>query len=92
MTDNAAARSVIVHRTASTGISAFSGLFSIPSVVMQIKGSSDEVELHFFVDEPSVLLFTADGSSAATVVVYPSSIYNSFDGADAEYREWLSIG
>lgn len=91
ITVHAAARSVIVHRTASTGASAFSGLFSIPSVVMPIKGSSDEVELHFFVDQSSVELFTADGSSAATVLVYPSSIYNRFDGADAEYRELSSI-
>ncbi len=91
MTVHAAARSVIVHRTASTGKSAFSGLFSVPSVVMPIKGTSDEVELHLFVDQSSVELFTADGSSAATVLVYPSSIYNRFDGADAEYRELSSI-
>ncbi len=91
ITVNAATRSAIVHRTASTGKSAFSGLFSLPSVVMPIKGTSDEVELHLFVDQSSVELFTADGSSAATVLVYPSSIYDRFDGADAEYRELSSI-
>ncbi len=88
---NAAIRSIVVHRTASTGASAFSGRFSIPSVIMPIKRASDEVELHLFVDQSSVEIFTADGTSAATVVVYPSKIYDRFEGADAEYRAFSSI-
>lgn len=91
ITIHAATRSAIVHRTASTGKSAFSGLFSLPSVVMPIKGASDEVELHLFVDRSSVELFTADGASAATVLVYPSGIYDRFDGAEAEYRELAPV-
>jgi len=91
ITVNAASRSAVIHRTASTGASAFSWQFSIPSVVMPIGGTSDEVELHLFVDQSSVELFTADGTSAATVVVYPSGIYDRFDGAEAEYRELSSV-
>ena len=89
---NAAIRSLIVHRTGQTGAASFHGLFSIPSISVPIRGTADEVELHLFVDRSSVELFTADGTSAATVLVFPSEIYNRFSGADgAEYRELQSI-
>ena len=67
-------------------------LFSIPSISVPVRGSGDEVELHFFVDQSSVEIFTADGTSAATVLVFPSQMYDRFTGAaGAEYRELNSI-
>ena len=92
ITVNAATRSLIIHRTGDTGASSFHGLYSIPSIIAPVNSDSDEVELHIFVDQSSVELFTADGTTAATVVVFPSEIYNRFEGAEgAEYRELESI-
>ena len=89
---NAAIRSLIIHRTASTGRCDFHGLFAVPSIVAPINSDSDEVEFHIFVDRSSVEIFTADGATAATVLVFPSSIYNRFSGAsNAEYRELSTI-
>ena len=91
ITVNAAIRSLIIHRTAATGRSDFHGLFSIPSIVAPINSDSDEVELDIFVDQSSVEIFAADGATAATVLVFPTSIYNHFEGADAQYRELFTI-
>ena len=89
---NSAIHSLIIHRTGDTGAASFHGLFSIPSIPVPVRADADEVELHIFVDKSSVEIFTADGTSAATVLVFPSEMYNRFGGAaGAEYRELASI-
>ena len=85
---NAATRSIIAHRNKQTGETAFSGNFSLPSVVAPLNTSGNTVTLRFYIDQSSVELFTADGSMAQTLLVYPKSIYNSLtvDGKPATGR------
>ena len=85
---NAATRSIIAHRNKQTGATAFSGNFSLPSVVAPLNTSGNTVILRFYIDQSSVELFTADGSMAQTLLVYPKSIYNrlTVDGKPATGR------
>ena len=87
-TYNAATRSVIGHRGQQTGDVSFNGMFSLPSVKAPINTEGESVTLRFYIDQSSVELFTADGSMAQTVLVYPKSIYNSVtvDGQAATGR------
>ena len=92
ITVNPSIRSLILHRTADTGAASFHGLFSVPSIVAPVNSDSNEVELRIFVDRSSVEVFAADGATAATVLVFPSQMYDRFTGAaGAEYRELESI-
>lgn len=92
ITVNPGAGCLVVNRSSVTGAVDFNPNFSIPSMVAPLHTAADEVELHFFVDQSSVEIFTADGTTASTVLVFPTSIYNRLEGADGvEYRELKSI-
>jgi fructan beta-fructosidase len=92
---NAAARTLIAHRTAASGKTSFNGSFSIPSMQAPLNVSGNTVTLDLFVDQSSVELLTNNGAMSMTNLVFPQSIYNRFTvtGADceAQYRSLSSI-
>ena len=83
---NAAARSIIAHRTSASGATSFNGTFSIPSMQAPLKVSGNTVTLDFFVDQSSVELLTAEGTMSMTNLVFPQSIYNRITVTGAECK------
>ncbi len=73
---NAEARSLTAHRTSATGLTAFNGTFSIPSMQAPLNTEDSTVTLDLFVDQSSVEIFTQNGSMSMTNLVFPKSIYN----------------
>lgn len=92
---NAAARTLIAHRTSASGKVGFNGSFSLPSMNAPLNVSGNEVTLDIFVDQSSVEIFTQQGTMAMTNLVFPQSIYNSLtvEGAtcEAKVRELKSV-
>ena len=86
---NAAARTVVAHRTSQSGQTGFSGTFSIPSMQAPLSTTGSKVTLDFFVDQSSVELFTSDGTMSMTNLVFPQTIYNTLNVAGAEYEAQL---
>ena len=75
-TYNAATHSIIAHRNKQTGDVSFNGSFSLPSIIAPVNAEGADVTLRFFIDQSSVEMFTSDGATAQTLLVYPKSIYN----------------
>jgi len=92
---NAAARTLIAHRTSASGKVGFNGSFSLPSMNAPLNVEGNEVTLDIFVDQSSVEIFTQQGTMAMTNLVFPQSIYNSLtvEGAtcEAKVRELKSV-
>lgn len=78
---NAATRKLIMKRNGDTGNVSFSDRFALPSVQIPLNTVSDQVALDIYVDAASVEVFTENGSSASTAIVFPKSIYNIVSGA-----------
>ena len=51
---------------------------------MPVEGNEDSIELDIFVDRSSVEFFTADGTSAMTMIVFPENIYDKIECASGE--------
>lgn len=83
---NAAARTLIAHRTSATGQSKFNGTFSVPSMQAPLKVTGNTVTLDIFVDQSSVEVFTLNGSMSMTNLVFPNSIYNHMTVTGAHYE------
>jgi fructan beta-fructosidase len=92
---NAAARTLIAHRTSVSGQTSFNGMFSIPSMQAPLCVKDNTVTLDLFIDQSSVEIFTQNGSMAMTNLVFPKSIYNrlSITGStyEAQIRRLKSI-
>lgn len=87
-----AAGRMVVRRNASTGASSFHNLFSIPGESVPLPAGETELELHVYADRSSVEIISADGTVAATNLVFPKSIYNRISGADnVSYRALRSV-
>lgn len=80
-------------RTFATGAQISS--FSIPSVDGNLYSSESAVTLDIYVDQSSVEIFSADGTTAMTNLVFPSSIYNQISvpasATNVQYRTLDSI-
>lgn len=76
---NAANRQITTQRNSATGKTDFSDMFSVPSATAPLNTEGNEATLHFFIDQSSVELFTANGSMSQTNLVFPGSIYNKVD-------------
>lgn len=90
----ASARRLIVKRNGNTGVTSFHSLFSVASVNAPIKVAGNTTTLNIFVDQSSVEIFTEDGSTAVTCLVFPSEIYNTFNSsvsAETKVRKLESI-
>jgi fructan beta-fructosidase len=90
----ASARRLIVKRNGNTGVTSFHSLFSVASVNAPIKVAGNTTTLNIFVDQSSVEIFTENGSTAVTCLVFPSEIYNTFNSsvsAETEVRKLESI-
>lgn len=92
---NATDRMISVKRNASTGQTNFSSTFSVPSMRAPLQTTDKIVTLDIFVDQSSVEIFTQDGLTSMTNLVFPKSIYNqlTISGADckAQVRRLNSI-
>ena len=73
---SAASRMLTVHRNASTGVTDFSDMFSIPSMNAPLNTDGSQVTIDFFVDQSSVEIFAGDSRTSITNLVFPQSIYN----------------
>ena len=89
---NTGAGKVIMGRSASSGVVSFNGLFSLPGISAPYDRDLDILELHLYVDQSSVELISADGKTAITCLVFPTSVYNKITGEDnVTYRVLDSI-
>ena len=92
---NASARTLTVHRTATSGKTSFNGTFSIPSMTAPLNTTGGSVTLDLYVDQSSVELLTKDGTMSMTNLVFPTTIYDrlTVSGADckAQVRTLNSI-
>lgn len=77
--------SLVVRRNANSGTTTFHNLFALPAITAPIYGSASAVTLDIFIDQSSVEVITADGTTSITNLVFPSSIYNKveIDGKSA---------
>lgn len=90
----ASVRRLIVKRTVNCGDTSFHSYFTIASITAPIRVNGDSTSLDIFVDQSSVEIFTEDGSTAITCLVFPSEIYNSFtstSNSDTKVRQLASI-
>jgi fructan beta-fructosidase len=90
----AALKRIIVKRTSKCGDTSFSGAFSIASINAPINIVGNSTILNIYVDQSSVEIFTEDGTTAITCLVYPSSIYNKFTSSassETKVRNFKSI-
>ena len=83
---NVASRLITVHRNASTGVTNFSEMFSIPSMNAPLNTQGDKLTLDFYVDRSSVELIASDGLTSITNLVFPQTIYNSLTVSGANYE------
>jgi fructan beta-fructosidase len=81
---NPGARMIVAKRNGSTGLSSFSASFSLPALRMPVEGKEDVIELDIYVDRSSEEFFTADGTSAMTMIVFPEEIYDSIESTSGE--------
>ena len=87
-----AEKTLVAKRTSTTGEVRFNNLFSVPSITAPLNCEGDEMEIHVVVDRSSVELFSADGATCMTNIVFPSEPYNIITGVSgAEYRPLTSI-
>ena len=77
-------RIITAKRAGTTGVTSFSSSFPTTAIKMPVPGNDPMVELDIFVDQSSVEMILADGSSAATMLVYPREIYNGIHCTGAE--------
>ena len=83
---------LIAKRTSTTGEVKFNNLFSVPSISAPLNCEGDEMEIHVVVDRSSVELFSADGATCMTNIVFPIESYTVISGAGpVEYRKLNSI-
>ncbi len=71
-----AARTILAHRDGHSGAISFNNSFAIPAVQAPIHGHAQEITLNIFVDQSSVEVISADGTTSITNLVFPKSIYN----------------
>ena len=83
---NVASRLITIHRNASTGVTNFSEMFSIPSMNAPLNTQGDKLTLDFYVDRSSVELIASDGLTSITNLVFPQTIYNSLTVSGANYE------
>lgn len=89
---NPAAGKIIVGRTSASGLVSFHGMFSVPSMSADYDTSLSDLELHFYVDDSSVEILSADGKIAITCLVFPTIPYDRVNGVDeVTYRPLSSI-
>lgn len=89
---NPSAEKIVVSRTSSSGLTSFSGLFSIPSMTSPYNPLQDELTLHIFVDKSSVEILSEDGLSILTLLVFPEETYDRITGVDeVAYRPLKSV-
>ena len=89
---NGAEKMLIAKRTSTTGEVKFNNLFSVPSISAPLNCEGDEMEIHVVVDRSSVELFSADGATCMTNIVFPIESYTVISGAGpVEYRKLSSI-
>lgn len=87
-------RNLLVKRNASTGDSSFHPLFSIPAIVAPVIVEGDKAVFDIFVDNSSVEIFTENGATVQTNLVYPKSIYSILTSSvpvNAKVRQLSSI-
>jgi fructan beta-fructosidase len=82
----ATARTLKVHRNATTGRTNFNGSFSIPSMQAPLNIEGETVTIDMFVDQSSVEILTKDGTMSMTNLVFPQSLYNSLTIIGATYE------
>jgi len=82
----ATARTLKVHRNATTGQTNFNGSFSIPSMQAPLNTDGNKVTLDLFVDQSSVEILTKEGTMSMTNLVFPQSIYNNLNITGADYE------
>lgn len=82
----ATARTLKVHRNATTGRTNFNGSFSIPSMQAPLNTDGNKVTLDLFVDQSSVEILTKEGTMSMTNLVFPQSIYNNLNITGADYE------
>lgn len=85
-------KTIIAKRTSTTGDVRFNNLFSVPSISAPLNCNSENMEIHIVVDRSSVELFSADGATCMTNIVFPTEPYNIISGViNPEYRKLKSI-
>lgn len=82
----ASSRMLSVHRNSKTGASSFSSMFSIASINAPLNTDGETVTLDFYVDRSSVELFSGNGRTSITNLVFPQSLYNSLTVSGAKYE------
>jgi fructan beta-fructosidase len=87
----ATARTLKVHRNATTGRTNFNGSFSIPSMQAPLNADGNTVTLDIFVDQSSVEILTKDGTMSMTNLVFPQSIYDHLSVTGADYEAQVRI-
>ncbi len=89
---NGAEKMLIAKRTSTTGEVKFHNLFSVPSIAAPLNCEGDEMELHVVVDRSSVEVFSTDGATCMTNIVFPIESYTIISGVgNVEYRKLSSI-
>ena len=83
---NASGRTLTAHRTSATGQTRFNGTFSVPSMQAPLNVTGNTVTLDLFVDQSSVEIFTQNGSTSMTNLVFPKSIYNTLTVTGSSYE------
>lgn len=71
--------SLVVRRNSNTGTTTFHNLFSLPAITAPVYGTASTVTLDIYIDQSSVEVLTADGTTSITNLVFPSSIYNKVE-------------
>lgn len=84
----ASERLLVMHRTARSGRTDFNATFAIPTMRAPLNVEGQTATLDFYIDQSSVELFTADGITSQTVLVFPASTYNGMQvsGTTANLR------
>lgn len=86
------AQRIIVKRTSTTGEVKFNNLFALPGISAPLHNVGDNVELRVFVDRSSVEIFTANGTTCLTNIVFPKECYHKISGVEnLKYRALSSI-
>lgn len=87
-------RRLVVKRNARTGDTAFHPLFSIPAIMAPVITDGDKAVFDIFVDSSSVEIFSGNGATVQTNLVYPESVYSSMTTSvpvKAKVRQLKSI-
>ena len=89
---NPGAQNIVISRNSSSGATSFNGSFSLPGISAPYDINAEKLELHFYVDNSSVELLSADGKTAITCLVFPTEVYDRISGVDeVSYRPLSSL-